>query len=185
MTRVARFGWFGLGILVTLLGLAAGGYVFIKTGGISMVTTAKPLPLERTLARLALHASIGRAAEMKDPLPATEEDMLAGVREYRGRCAVCHGIPGQPRTAISEGMFPKPPQLFETKGMVTNDAEGVTYWKVTHGIRLSGMPGFERTLSDSQRWQVTMLLAHADKLSPRVRAALTALPVPPAARDQH
>lgn len=55
--------------------------------------------------------------------------------------------------------------------MVTDDPEGVTYWKVTHGIRLSGMPGFESTLSDSQRWQVTMLMAHADKVSPAVQAA--------------
>ena len=49
--------------------------------------------------------------------------------------------------------------------------EGVTYWKLTHGIRLSGMPGFADTLSDTQRWQVTMLVAHADKISPTVQAA--------------
>jgi mono/diheme cytochrome c family protein len=49
--------------------------------------------------------------------------------------------------------------------MVTDDPEGVTYWKVTNGIRLSGMPGFGGTLSDTERWQVTMLVAHADKLS--------------------
>jgi mono/diheme cytochrome c family protein len=56
--------------------------------------------------------------------------------------------------------------------MVTDDAEGVTYWKVTNGIRLSGMPGFASTLSDTQRWQVTMLVAHADKISGAVQAAL-------------
>ena len=70
-------------------------------------------------------------------------------------------------------MFPAPPQLFETKGMVTDDPEGVTYWKVTHGIRLSGMPGFGTTLSDTKRWQTTMIVAHADKLSPPVQAALS------------
>jgi mono/diheme cytochrome c family protein len=68
-------------------------------------------------------------------------------------------------------MFPPPPQLFEKDDMVTDDPEGVTYWKVTHGIRLSGMPGFASTLSDTQRWQVTMLLAHADKLSRAAQAA--------------
>lgn len=57
--------------------------------------------------------------------------------------------------------------------MVTDDPEGVTYWKATHGIRLSGMPGFGATLSDTQRWQVTMLVAHADQLSPAVQAALS------------
>jgi mono/diheme cytochrome c family protein len=33
------------------------------------------------------------------------------------------------------------------------------------------MPGFADTLSDTQRWQVTMLVAHADKLSAAVQAA--------------
>jgi thiosulfate dehydrogenase len=56
--------------------------------------------------------------------------------------------------------------------MVTDDPEGSTYWKVTHGIRLSGMPAFAKTLSDTQRWQITMLVAHADKLSPAVEAEL-------------
>jgi thiosulfate dehydrogenase len=56
--------------------------------------------------------------------------------------------------------------------MVAHDPEGSTYWKVSHGIRLSGMPGFADTMSDTERWQVTMLLAHADKLPPAVRAKL-------------
>jgi hypothetical protein len=34
------------------------------------------------------------------------------------------------------------------------------------------MPGFEKALTDTQRWQVTMLVAHADKLSPAVQAVL-------------
>jgi hypothetical protein len=34
---------------------------------------------------------------------------------------------------------------------------------VSHGIRLSGMPGFGSTLSDAERWQVTMLLKRADR----------------------
>jgi hypothetical protein len=33
------------------------------------------------------------------------------------------------------------------------------------------MPGFVSTLSDTQRWQLTMLVAHADKLSPTAQAA--------------
>ena len=69
-------------------------------------------------------------------------------------------------------MCPPPPQLFDLKDMVTDDPEGVTYWKVTNGIRLSGMPGFGGALSDTQRWQVTMLVAHAGSLSGAVQAAI-------------
>ena len=136
-----------------------------------MATTASPLPLEKTVAKMALRASIGNAGDQKDPLPFDDGNMVAAVKTYKEHCAVCHGVPGQPRTAISKGMFPSPPQLFEKEEMVTDDPEGATYWKVTHGIRLSGMPGFESTLSDTQRWQVTMLVTHADKLSGAVQTA--------------
>jgi thiosulfate dehydrogenase len=163
---------FVIGVVITLVVLAGGAYLFVKTGGISMDTTAPPLPLERKVAGMALRASIGHAVDQKNPLPFNDDTMLAGARKYKQNCAVCHGVPGQPPTAISKGMFPDPPQLFEKKGMVTDDPEGETFWKVTHGIRLSGMPGFASTLSDSERWQLTTLVAHADKLSPAVQAEL-------------
>jgi thiosulfate dehydrogenase len=167
-----RVGWLILGSVITMVVLAVGAYLFVTAGGVSMATTAPPLPFEQTVARLALHASVGHAADQHAPLPFTDATMLAGVQVYKEHCAVCHGTPDQPRTAISTGMFPTPPPLFETDDMVTDDPEGLTYWKVTHGIRLSGMPGFGRTLSETERWQVTMLVAHADHLSPAVQAAL-------------
>lgn len=162
---------FILGVVLTLLVLLAGAYLFVRGGGVSLSTTAAPLPMEKTLAHMALRASIGNARDRKDPLTLDDANMVAGVDLYKEHCAVCHGAPGKPPTAISKGMFPPPPQLFEKDDMVTDDPEGVTYWKVTHGIRLSGMPGFESTLSDTQRWQVTMLLAHADKLPSPAQAA--------------
>ena len=55
--------------------------------------------------------------------------------------------------------------------MVTDDPEGTTFWKISHGIRLSGMPRFD-TLPETTRWQVTMLLKHADRLPPAVQASL-------------
>lgn len=169
---MSRLLWFVLGILVTLIALVAGGYLFLISGGVSMESTASPLPLERHVANLALHASLGNAAQDRDPLTMDEANMLAGAQVYRTHCAVCHGQPGGSSTDIARGMFPDPPQLFQPKDMVTDDPEGITHWKVTHGIRLSGMPGFGSTLSDSARWQVTMLVAHADKLSAAVSAAL-------------
>jgi mono/diheme cytochrome c family protein len=170
---MSRLGWFVFGIVFAIIVIAGGGFLFVRSGGVSVDTTAPPLPLERTIAQMAIHASFGNAAEQKDPLPPSEGNMLAGARQYRQHCAVCHGAPGQPPTAISKGMFPRPPRLFDKDEMVTDDPEGVTHWKVTHGIRLSGMPGFASTLSDTERWQVTMLVTNADKLTPAVQAAVS------------
>ena len=68
-------------------------------------------------------------------------------------------------------MFPKPPHLLKGKG-VTDDPPGETYWKVAHGIRLSAMPSYRKSLTEEQMWQVSLLLANADKLPPEVEPTI-------------
>jgi mono/diheme cytochrome c family protein len=169
---MSRILWFVLGLVFGIAALFAGGYVFVRGGGVSMAVSARPLPLEKRVAHMALRASIGPAAARSNPLPLNEQNLLEGAMTYADHCTVCHCAPDKPRTAISKGLFPDPPGLFERKEMVTDDPDGTIYWKVSNGIRLSGMPGFEKTLSEQQRWQVTMLCKHADRISPAVRSAL-------------
>jgi thiosulfate dehydrogenase len=57
---------------------------------------------------------------------------------------------------------------------VTDDEPGESYWKVANGIRLTGMPGFRPALSETQMWQVSLLVANADKLPKSVHDALSA-----------
>jgi mono/diheme cytochrome c family protein len=69
-------------------------------------------------------------------------------------------------------MFPHVPQLLDKEDMVTDDPVGESFWKVKNGIRLSGMPGFKQSLSETQMWQVSALLAKAGQLPPEVTAKL-------------
>ena len=74
-------------------------------------------------------------------------------------------------------MFPASPQLWAPHGYgvvgVSDDPPGETYWKVSNGIRLSGMPAYNHILNEAQMWQVSLLLANADKqLPPGVLAVL-------------
>lgn len=169
----SRSGAFLLGIIVGVFALVGGAIVFVKSGGISMKTSAAPLPFEKDLAEMALHASIGDAANQKNPIAADEKNLEAGAQIFEEHCSACHGIMGHPRNAFAKALFPPPPQLLTTDEAVTDDPEGATYWVVTHGIRLSGMPAFEAMLSDTERWQVTALVAHADKLPPAATAILS------------
>jgi hypothetical protein len=59
---------------------------------------------------------------------------------------------------------------------VTDDPPGETYWKVSGGIRMTGMPGFDKSLSTTQMWQVSLLCANADKVSAAVKSSLVAVP---------
>ena len=72
-------------------------------------------------------------------------------------------------------MFPHAPELLNGKG-VTDDPPGETFWKAKNGIRLSGMPEFGSHLSDEQLWQVSLLLANADKLPESAKQVLAPAP---------
>ena len=169
---------FLLGVVtgVALLTVVVAGYFL--SGSAPVATDAPPMPMEKYLAKKALHAVLDREMPKTVPIAADESNYLAGAQLYKDNCAVCHGLPAQPQTAIARGMFPKPPELLHGKG-VTDDEPGETYWKVVHGIRLTGMPGFRGSLTDTQAWQVSLLLAHADKLPDSVHAQL-ASPTPQA-----
>ena len=149
-------------------------FAYFASGLAPVATWATPMPMERMLATGALHARIAREMPKAVPIPANGESYAAGAQVYRANCAVCHGLPGQPQGKISKGMFPDAPQLF--KHGVTDDPAGETYWKVTNGIRLTGMPGFKDTLSDTERWQVSLMLADADKLPQTVKDSLAVAP---------
>ena len=162
---------FLLGFLTAIVVLVVGAAAYLRLGFAPVATASAPLPFERLVTRMALHARIDKEAPTTSPIQPTDAAYAAGARTYRTHCAVCHGLPGEEPTAIAKGEFPKPPALFKGKG-VTDDSAGETYWKVANGIRLTGMPGFTGSLTTEQMWQVSLLLANADKLPPDVNDAL-------------
>jgi hypothetical protein len=74
-------------------------------------------------------------------------------------------------------MYPAIPQLWVKHKNnvvgVSDDDPGETYWKVANGIRLTGMPAFSHILSQTEMWQVTLLLKRADSIPPSVEAILS------------
>jgi mono/diheme cytochrome c family protein len=152
--------------------LLAGLWYYFTTGHAPVAVTDPSMPFEKKLANSALHARIDKDPHTDPPVPAADSSYLPAANNYKQHCAVCHGLPGEPQSLIAQGMFPKPPELFHGTG-VTDDPAWESYWKIKNGIRLSGMPGFQTRLSDTELWQVSVLVANADKISPAVRAALT------------
>ena len=171
-----------LGIILGFVLVGVGGYLYFASGRVPVATNSPEMPFERKFAKLALHAYLDKLPHPNPPVPADEANLLAGAKVYKENCAVCHGLPGEPHNAIGNGMFPRPPLLFRGVG-VTDDDAWETYIKASGGIRMTGMPGFKDRLSDTQLWQVTVLLKNADKIPPSVKADLAPPPgtVPPMA----
>src|SRR5258708_37124016 len=172
-----------VGVILGVAAVVLGVYLYFVTGQAPVATSAPPMPFEKKLAHQALNARVYREMQKTVPLQPDESNLAAGAKVYREHCAVCHGLPAQKETLIAAGMYPHPPKLMEGKG-VTDDEPGESYWKVANGIRLTGMPGFRASLSDTQMWQVSLLVAQADKLPKTVQDALAATPAPAPVPEQ-
>jgi thiosulfate dehydrogenase len=172
-----------VGILLGVLFIFCGVYFYFAGGHAPVATKGPEMPFEHRLAHIAQDAYFDKLPHTPSPVPEDETNFLAGAKVYKENCAVCHGLPGEPKTAIADGMFPPPPQLFRGTG-VTDDEAWETYWKVSGGLRMTGMPGFSDHLGETKMWQVSVLLKNADKISPAVKAALasdvTSTPLPTA-----
>jgi thiosulfate dehydrogenase len=168
-----------LGIILGVVGVGVGAYWYFSSGRAPVAVTAVEMPFERRLARMGLHAYLDKLPHPEPQVPADEKNLMEGAKVYKEHCAVCHGVPDTQKTMIAEGMFPKPPQLFKGMG-VTDDDAWESYWKVAGGIRMTGMPGFKDHLSETQMWQVAVLVKNADKIGPSVKAELTGAGVPAA-----
>lgn len=164
---------FLIGLVLGLLILPVCGYIYFRFGYAPVATASAPMPFEKKMAGLALRAKIRTEAPKTAAIQPDEPNLTAGAKIYAVNCAFCHGLPNQPPTLAAKGMFPEPPQLFNADDMVTDDPVGSTYWKVANGIRMTGMPGFNKSLSDTQIWQVTLMLSKADKLPDSAKTVLT------------
>jgi thiosulfate dehydrogenase len=161
-----------LGVALTLAVGLIGAYFLVRSGLIPANADAKPGRLETWMASTSLDATLRRdAPQGQNPVALTEQNLLNGVHLFAQNCAVCHGSAkgAASPSPIAKGLYQKPPQL-ATDG-VEDDPEGVSFWKIKHGIRLTGMPSFGHSLSDRQIWTLALFLKHMDKLPPTVQRA--------------
>jgi thiosulfate dehydrogenase len=171
------------GVALTLAVALIGAYSLVQSGLIPANADAKPGRLETWMARTSLDATLQRdAPKEQNPVELSEQNLLDGVHLYAQNCAVCHGSAKGTASLspIAKGLYQKPPQL-ATDG-VEDDPEGVSFWKIKHGIRLTGMPSFRYSLSDREIWTLALFLKHMDKLPPVVQQAwqqIQNLPVTP------
>ena len=158
---------FLLGILATLIVLAAAGYAVLRTGTIAAGADARPGGFETWAAKTSLDAALnGEAPKGPNPVALTDDNLIAGIKLYGQHCAICHGTAKGDASAspVAKGENPPPPQL-ASEG-VEDDPEGWTFWKIKHGIRWTGMPSWKSVLSDRQIWTLALFLKHMDKLPP-------------------
>ncbi len=163
---------FIVGVAATIVVALIGGYVFLQSGLFPANADAPPGRLETWAASTSLKATLAREAPTQpNPVSPTDANLVEGVRLYGDHCAICHGTAAGDASAspVAKGLYQRPPQL-ATDG-VEDDPEGLSYWKIRHGIRLTGMPSWRASLTDQQIWTLALFLKHMDKLPPNAQQA--------------
>ena len=161
---------FGEGLVI------AGVVLYLLHGNVPVAVDDKPFPYEKEIVSMPLGNRIDREMIQIPPIQPSEENFVAGAHLYADKCAVCHAYHGQD-APIGENMFPVAPRLWEKHHNspivgVSDDPPGATYWKVANGIRLTGMPEFRTQMTDTELWQVSLLLSNADKPLPPAAVAI-------------
>jgi thiosulfate dehydrogenase len=169
------------GMVIGILLIPVGVWAWLSYGHPPVAVADPSLPFERLITHKPLNARIDLEAPKTIPIEANEATFLAGAHIYREQCAFCHGVYGNPST-VGKHMFPDAPPLWEKHHNgevvgVSDDPPGETFWKVANGIRLTGMPSYNKVLSDTEMWQVSLLLANADKPLPPAALALLKEPI--------
>jgi thiosulfate dehydrogenase len=171
---------FLVGLILGVLAVPAAIVLYFHFGHPPVAVADTPFPLEEQIAHIPLHARIDAQAPKSAPIESSPVNLQAGAVVYREQCAACHGL-YPTASSFAESMYPQAPPLWRPHGNgvvgVSDDPPGETFWKVDNGIRLSGMPSYRKILNPTQEWQVSLLLANADKPLPAAVIALLQQPL--------
>jgi mono/diheme cytochrome c family protein len=172
-----------LTILAGLIVAAAGAVGFIYSG-IYDVSALEP---DNAIVRWALHTTSDHSVDARlggISVPAgldAPQAILSGGHLFAENCVVCHGGPGLKPTTIAQGLNPQPPNLFRAARKPWMEE---MFRFIKYGVKMTAMPGFGKTYSDEQIWQLAAFLRKAPGMSPEDFAAQTGIGAAEAAKTK-
>jgi mono/diheme cytochrome c family protein len=149
-------------VSVTLLLLVAGATLFIESGfyniGADDHHTKMTLAIIEQLRDRSIAARDGAilAPTVSDP-----GRIKAGAQRYAALCAGCHLAPGVTKSDIRPGLYPHPPNLAQEDVQDPQRA----FWIIKHGIKMTAMPAWGKTLDDAQIWDMVAFVRKMPNLS--------------------
>jgi len=112
---------------------------------------------ESTLANAAKDVAIPlEAGKKKNPLPETDEVVSQGREVFLGSCAQCHAADGRADTTLGRSMAPPAMDLTSSHVQHWNDAE--LFWIIQNGVRLTGMPAWQSSISENDTWKLARFI---------------------------
>ena len=174
-------------VAATLAAVLAGGVlvaVAVVYGGLYNVAASEQhLQPTFTVMATAMRQSVRLRSRNIEAPPLNDEGMvLRGAACFRDKCVQCHGAPGVSQGDIGKSMQPLPGPLVDAR---RNWQPRHLYWVTRHGIKMSGMPAWDRRLTDAELWSVVAFMQRLPDLNASQYAELLsrAPPAPSCGRD--
>ena len=149
-------------ILVIIVLIIIGCALFLFTGLYNVSADVKgPSMIEGALSAISSQSVSFHSANVKVPSLKDSTSYIAGLGYYITSCVFCHGGPGIGRSPVSQGLNPAPPSLVQSD---ISPLPKKTFWIVKHGIKMTGMPSFGKTLSEKTLWDIVNFVNSLPKL---------------------
>lgn len=162
-------------VVVLLLALAAFAGVFIYAGLYNIGADAPHSGfVYNALQELRERSIDSRARNIRAPADLhSPKRVAAGAGLYAEMCTGCHLGPGVEKSELSQGLYPRAPEL--ARGTDLTPAQ--QFWVVKHGVKLTAMPAWGKTHSDALIWDMVAFLQAMPKMTPeQFKAAITSAP---------
>ena len=158
---------FILGIVVAILALLMVSLGLALLGFLPTRANRTPPQMEQRIAMSALDNSVDRhAPRVNNPVPPTDENLIEGLKIYTMNCALCHGGIDLKPSALEKSFYPPPPNLILHP---LDDPEWHVFYVIRTGVRYTGMPAWDKTLSEPDIWKLTAFLTRVEKLPSAVQ----------------
>jgi mono/diheme cytochrome c family protein len=152
----------GLGIVLTVAASILGVAVFVGSGLYNIGADdhhSKPvLAIIETLRERSIGA---RAAAIAVPRLEDPASIATGAARYSALCAGCHLAPGVTKSDLRAGLYPHPPNLAQEDVRDPRRA----FWTIKHGIKMSAMPAWGKSLDDATIWDIVAFLRQMPTVS--------------------
>jgi mono/diheme cytochrome c family protein len=149
-------------IVLILLG-SLGAALFVESGlyniGADDHHTKAVLAL---ITQLRDRSIAARLDSIKPQLAPTSAMIKSGAGHYASLCVGCHLGPGLAKSDLRTGLYPHPPNLAQEEIQESRR----TFWIIKHGIKMSAMPAWSKTLDDDAIWDVVAFVRKMPGMSP-------------------
>ena len=140
-------------------------FIYVKSGVFDVAAARPHSRLVEWITHETMINSIKRrAGQVSLPTHVSLPQSIRGFCQYEEHCVACHGAAGVAREQWVNGLNPAPPYLLDAaQQWKPRELE----WIVRNGIKMTAMPAWRESLSDSQINDVVAFVATFSKMQPQ------------------